>query len=138
MAESETETEPEPRKEREVNLQVQALSKLASNPLALVAYAILAGGGAGYFGGGLEEDLDDHVHEENRLPELRRHWTADERRALEKRLEELEELVTKPQPVQLDEETRRRISALEVEVGAAIRLLELLRSSSPATEGSQP
>lgn len=121
-------------KDEAVVNQVHQLSRLVSNPLALVVYAVLAGGGAGYLGGGLEEDFKDHIHEENRLPELRRHWTTDERRAFEKRLEDLEELVTRPRPVELDEETRRRVSALEVEIGAAVRLLELLRTNPPTNE----
>lgn len=119
---------------------LQAIAKLASNPFALIVYAIVAGGGAGQVLDqvfGPDEELEAHLHEEEKLPELRRHWTPDERRSLERRLEELERRLDEPEPVELDVETRKRVEALEVEVRTAVRLLELM-NSSPTNGGASP
>lgn len=98
--------------------QAQLLGKLASNPLALVAYAMLSGTFGGVFvAPELAEDFDFHIHEETKLPELRRHWTPDDRRRLESRLLKLEA----PDDKFLED----RLQKLEVEIGAAVRLLEL-------------
>ena len=73
----------------------------------------------------------------------RRHWTPDERRASEKRLEaidgklaDLEDQIENP-PVQVDAATQKRLNKLEVEIGAAVRLLELQATRSP-TGGASP
>lgn len=116
--------------------QLQIMQKLASNPVALVVYALVAGGGAGFMSGGVEEDLEHHVHEDDRVHELRKHWGADERRRLEARITELEDRIENP-PVQVDEAARQRLNKLEVEIGAAIRLLELQATRSP-TGGASP
>lgn len=135
--ETDTDTE-ETEAKTDVNVQLQMISKLASNPVALIAYAIVFGFGGGYIGGDLEEDLDDHVHEEQSLPDLRRHWTPDERIRLAARLEDLERKVAEPIPVDLDADVERRLRDLEVEIGAAIRILELSRNSSPDPGGHRP
>lgn len=130
----------EPTEETPGMLNANTMKALASHPIALVLYVvatIAASGGAGYMGGGMEEDLDDHVHEEGVTLEARRHWTPDERRASERRIAELEEDLAELEeklenpPVQVDAATQERLRLLEVEIGAAVRLLELKATRSP-------
>ena len=109
---------PEPTLQDPKVSQAQLVAKLASNPVALVAYAMLSGTFGGVFvAPELAEDFDAHTHEEEKLPELRRHWTSDERRRLEERLSKLEAPSDRP--------LEDRLQKLEVEIGAAVRLLEL-------------
>ncbi len=105
---------------------LQQFKELASNPVLLVIYALTSGtlGGA-LLAPELEEDFEDHIHEGQVLPELRRHWTPDSHRRLEDRLDKLEQHQNTPLSIKADAELEGRLRALEVDIGAAIRLLEL-------------